>query len=522
METEKQIGDAPLILERLWKWMSQKLREFAVPILTAFLFGFLAHGFAFTNKLVNHDEVFTLFFKGGSVSLGRWGLDFIDRIFPDYSMPWIYGIVTIALMAAAVCVMVHVFSIRSKLLQALLAGIVLVFPSLTGAFSYMFMSCTYSLSFLLAVIAASLVRQGKVKEWIIAIICMVGSLSLYQAHIAIAASLLVLVLIQRLLHETDVMPLIKKGIQYVLFLILSMGIYYIAVKVMQYWKNVGFNSYAAGNLSFDLRTIPSDIADAYATFFQYITQGYQGLIPTAFSRGVHMLCFCVAAILLLAWALNQKGKRLARFGMLFALIGILPLSSNCLHLFATRDSVHTLVACGFVSIYVLVVILAQDCPPALPEGKLRTMARSIALNLITLCLAVVIIVNTYIANESYLNLYLRYENACSFYTSLIADLKLMPEFNEDTKLAVIGTFQEPSFYLEKFSFSDDITGIDGFLPDSYSKDKFMEYYMGFPIEFATEQEIQEITATAEYAGMAVYPYYGSMQWFDNILAVKLS
>ena len=57
MEMEKQIGDAPLILERLWKWMTQKLREFAVPILTAFLFGFLAHGFAFTNKLVNGETI---------------------------------------------------------------------------------------------------------------------------------------------------------------------------------------------------------------------------------------------------------------------------------------------------------------------------------------------------------------------------------------------------------------------------------------------------------------------------------
>ena len=519
---EKQSADSLLILERIARWLAKKIRENLFPILAAFLFGFLAHNFAFTNKLVNHDEVFTLFFKGGSVSLGRWGLDFIDRIFPDYSMPWIYGVITIALLAAAACMILHIFSIRSRLLQVLLAGILVVFPSITGVFSYMFMSCTYSLAILLAATAASLINQDRPWKWCAALVCMIASLSLYQAHIALAASLLVLILIQRLFHESDIKPLVKKGFFFVGFLILSLGLYYMTAKFMQYWKNVGFNSYAAGNLSFDIRSIPRDIADAYVTFFQYVTQGYQGLIPTAFSRMVHLLCFAVSGVLLVGWMLRQRGKRLGRFLMLLALIAILPLSSNCLHLFATRDSVHTLVACGFVSIYVLMVIVIQECAPAMPEGKGRISFRSLALNLITLCLAIIIVVNTYIANESYLNLYLRYENAASFYTSLIADIKMMPEFSKESRLAVVGTFREPAFYYEKFSFSDDITGIDGFLPDSYSKDKFMEYYMGFPMEFATDEEIRQITATEEYAQMAQYPYYGSMRWFDNILVVKLS
>ena len=152
---------------------------------------------------------------------------------------------------------------------------------------------------------------------------------------------------------------------------------------------------------------------------------------------VHLLCFAVSGVFLVGWMLRQRGKRLGRFLMLLALIAILPLSSNCLHLFATRDSVHTLVACGFVSIYVLMVIVIQECAPAMPEGKGRIGFRSLALNLITLCLAIIIVVNTYIANESYLNLYLRYENAASFYTSLIADIKMMPEFNKESRLDVV-------------------------------------------------------------------------------------
>ena len=144
------------------------------------------------------------------------------------------------------------------------------------------------------------------------------------------------------------------------------------------------------------------------------------------------------------------------------------------------------------------------------------------LNAMSLVLALTVAASTYIANESYLLLHLRYENAYAFYTSLIADVKMTPDFDENTKLAVVGTFQEPSYYLDKFPFSDHLTGTDGFLPDVYSKDKFLEYYIGFAIPMASDEEISAITATPEYENMAVYPYYGSMQMFDDILVVKLS
>ena len=121
-----------------------------------------------------------------------------------------------------------------------------------------------------------------------------------------------------------------------------------------------------------------------------------------------------------------------------------------------------------------------------------------------------------------MNLHLRYENAYSFYTALAADIRQMPEFDEDTTIAVVGTWQEPSFYEEKFTFLTELTGVKGFLPDSYSRAKFLEYYIGLPIPAASDEEIAAISATAEYAEMPVYPYYGSTKFFGDVLVVKLS
>lgn len=507
----------PLLLEKAAAWCAAKLKEYRIPAIAGMVFGILAYMFAFTNKLVNHDEVFTLFFKGGSYSLGRWGLEILELIFPNYSMPWIYGIITIALITLSVCVMIHIFSIRSKLLQVLLAGSVMVFPSLIGTFTYMFTSSSYAVSFLLAVMAVWLLSRLDKRTVLPALICMIGSLSIYQSYIAVAASLLVLTLIQRLLKEEEILPIVKSGLFFVVFLIVSLGVYYAGTMVINKLRGVGFNSYAGGNLSFSFAEIPARIVLAYRNFPKFF-EGYRGLMPTAFSQLLHRLCLVLSAVLFLLWIVSRKKLQIPRLLWLVALIGVLPLAVSCMYLFTTEDAVHTLVLYGFVAVYVLAVVLADLCMELVPE----TRVRQIALNALGFVLALVIAGNTYIANEAYLLLHLRYENAYAFYTSLIADMKMMPEFDEDTKLAVIGTFREPDYYLEEFPFSDHITGTDGFLPDIYSKDRFLEYYLGFPIPMASDDEIAAITATAEYEEMAVYPYYGSMQMFDNILVVKLS
>ena len=512
----------PLLLELAASWCTAKLRKYRIPAISGIVIGLLAYMFAFTNKLVNHDEVFTLFAKGGTYSLGRWGLEILELIFPNYSMPWIYGILTIVLITLSGCVLISIFSVRSKTLQVLLVGSIITFPSLIGTFTYMFTSSSYAVSFLLAVTAVWLLSHLDKKTVLPALVCMIGSLSIYQSYIAVAASLLVILLIQQLIQEEEVASIVKRGIFFVLFLIVSLGMYYAATMVINRLRNVSFNSYASGNLSFSFAEIPSRILLAYQTFPRFFIEGYRGLMPTAFSQLLHKLCIVFTVALFFIWGFTRKKLQLSQIFWLVALICILPLAVNCMYLFTTEDSVHTLVLYGVSAVYVLAIIIADVTIPHLVRGSLLHSCQQVTLNVLSFVLALIIAGNIYLANEAYLLLHLRYENAFAFYSSLIADIKMMPEFDENTTLAVAGYFQEPDFYLEKFRFSDHVTGTDGFLPDVYSKDRFMNYYMGFPIPFATDEEVAEIMASPAYAEMAVYPYYGCMQMFDDILVVKLS
>lgn len=511
-----------LLSEAIVKWILRKTKENKVPILSSFLVGMLCYIFAFTNKLVNHDEVASLFAKGATVDSGRWGLGALDSIFPNYSMPWIYGVITIVLITAAICILIHIFRIQNKLLQGLLAGSIIAFPSLIGTFGYMFTSSSYAVSFLLAVLAVWFIRKPVKYYGIPALMCMVLSLSIYQSYIAVTASLLVLVLIRQLLSGEDAVTVLKKGVFYVAFLIISLGLYYVATQLVFLLTGTQFNSYASDSITFSLSSVFTGIPLAYGSFFRFLTEGYHGLIPTVFSRWMHCLLLASAGILLLFWALAQKNRSITRFLLLAALIGILPLAVNCMYLITAADSIHTLVLYGFTAVYILAILIADVCLPLFSGSKAGELCRRIALEAAAVAMAAIIVSNVYIANESYLNLYLRYENAYAFYTSLIADIKMMPEFDEGTRLAVIGEWDYPDYFNEHFEFANQVTGVKGFFPDSYSANYFLEYYLGFSVPFASEEEIEAVTQTPQYAEMAVYPYYGSLQMIGDILVVKLS
>lgn len=90
--SESRTGFAAAFWER---WRGYKL-----PFIATLLFGLAAHAFAMTNKLPFDDEAIYLFGKGTTTESGRYGLELLRLIMPDYSMPWIYGLISLLLISA--------------------------------------------------------------------------------------------------------------------------------------------------------------------------------------------------------------------------------------------------------------------------------------------------------------------------------------------------------------------------------------------------------------------------------------
>ena len=488
-----------------------------MPFLSSFVTGILTYGFALTNKLVNYDEVHSLFGKGATLESGRWGLDVLSLVFPDVSMPWLYGIISLFFMALSVCIVVRIFEIKRKVFQILLSGLIVSFPSLVGTMAYMYTSASYAVAFYLSVLAVWVLRSDTKWGPFLAGVMIIFSLSIYQAYVAVTVSSLVLLSLQRTLRLHKIKEILWHGMRYVLVLGCSMVVYYLITKVLQKVLQVPMGSYAKVNIDLGISDLVSKIGYAYYHFLMFFVVGFRGLIPTAFSRVIHAILMVILGIIDLRWIM--KTKKVSYIALFLLLLGILPLSIGTMYLCIDHRTLHTLVMYSFVAVYVGALILLEHHLDDVERQGRRS--KSVLADLSVVCALLIVSTNISIGNQAFLQMHLKYENTYAFYSSLLSELRDNEAFVPGTKVAIIGEYDAPDHYEEGMPDLKRIMGVDGVDPMDYSNQEFVKYYIGVDIPFASAEEIAAIEASEEFQQMACYPYHGSVETIDGIIVVKL-
>ena len=383
------------------------------PFLAALISGLAAHMFMFTNKLVNHDDIEALFYKGATVTSGRWGLELSRLLFPDWSMPWIYGLLTLLLISAALCFMLRVLKISSPLLQIILVAVVVSFPSLTGTYCFMFTSASYGLSFFLAALCVWFFCRGGARNTAAAGFALVLCLSIYQAYVAISASLFVILMIGDCL-DGDKSPwqIILWGLKALAMMAAALAVYFAITLLVFKFSGTEFNDYVLENVNSSV-SLPGKIHMAYQNFRDIFTFRNYYLISSESSRIVHL---CLLAVMLLGLVLGAVIKRsVLNWALLALLVLLLPLSINCMYLMMSAQSIHTLVLYSFVCLYFLAAVIIEKSGPKL----VRPMK-----DVVALMLCVVVASNVYFANMCYLKMHLQYETADAFYVSILTEKQM--------------------------------------------------------------------------------------------------
>lgn len=499
---QKQNFPALAALRAEWK-------SYRAPFIACLLAGLVTHGYAFLNKLVNHDEIESLFGKGATVTSGRWGLELVKILFPDWSMPWIYGLVSLLLMAAAVCLMLWMLDIRGRIRQVGLAALVISFPTLTGNFCFMFTSAPYAWAFFLAVLAAALFRRGGRGDAALSLVLLVLALGIYQAYIAVTASLFVLGMMADTMDaRRPVSRIVLDGVKALGLMACAIALYYAVTLLVFRFTGAEFNSYVTENVNGKVGLLRR-VRMAYDNFLYIFTFRNFRVISTEASRYLHI---ALAGITLLGMAAVALRRRSPLHAVLLAgLAVLLPLSICCMFLIMSGQSIHTLVLYSFTAVYFLTALVFQR----LEEPRARR-AEALA----GLLLAAVVMSNVYFANMTYLKLQLQFENARAFYTVLTARLTHTEGFDENTRLAFTG---EQHALLHSFPELDTelLQGPSRDLINIYSRENFLRYYLGFDIPFADEAECAALAEDPQVQAMSGYPYEGSVQKIGDCMVVKL-
>ena len=494
--------------ERFGLWLRGLYLENRVPFLAALLTGFAAHMFMFTNKLVNHDEIEALFYKGATVTSGRWGLELSKLLLPNWSMPWIYGLLTLLLISVSVCIMLGILEIRSRLSQILLAAVVVSFPSLTGTYCFMFTSAAYGLAFLLAVLCVWLYQKGGAVNAAFATVSLVLCLSIYQAYIAITASLFVLLMIKGCLEvEKSVWQIVLYGLKALAVMVAALAVYFAVTLLVFRFTGAEFNSYVMENVN-DKASLLGKVRMAYENFRDIFTFRNYSLISSEGARYAHIV---LLGVILVGLVLAAGGSRPLNWVLLTVLALLLPLSINCMYLLMSPQSIHTLVLYSFVCLYFLGALILE---------KLAPRPGLLVKDIMALLMCIIIASNVYFANMTYLKMHLQYENANAFYVSLIAQIKETEGFDENSRLAIIGR-QDNLLYPFPELGTDGLLGPSQDLVNIYSRENFFRRYLGFDVPFAGQEELDALSKTAEFEQMAEYPYNGSVKKIGDYIVVKL-
>ena len=122
----------------------------------------------------------------------------------------------------------------------------------------------------------------------------------------------------------------------------------------------------------------------------------------------------------------------------------------------------------------------------------------------------------------YLRLHLSYENTYAFYSTLCSKITNNPDFDHNTKIALIGTTPQSHIANEPEFENVYLTGSYGMVIKSYAKEQFVKYYLGMDLNFASDTEINNIIQTDDFSAMENYPYHNSICKIDQYLVVKLS
>ena len=483
------------------------VRRNRTALLSAALFSLAAYMFVFTNKLLNLDEVAGLFGKGETLSSGRWALWLSSFFFPDYSMPWINGLLCVLMLSVSAALTVSVCKIEKPLYQALFAGLFVTFPSQIITFSYMFTCAPYALAVLMAAMSVYCTIQGGKGNCILAAVLLCLSMGIYQAYITLTASLYVVYFIRETLRdEKDVKDILKNGLRCIVNMLLALALYFVLNKLVMHFAVTEYNSYASAAMNSDIKSLLSGLRTAFTAFLGYFYKGYYHLAPTKFSMLLHILALLSAAVLTVQWLLRcrTRGRKI----LLLALLAVFPISVNCIYIISSQR--HTLMLLGFTAVYALLICLME-----LSEAKKLK-------SVLTICLALILACNIFYANRIYLKMKLEYEEAFSFYSGLITRVKSTEGYDADTMLIITGDADGKNlvYHADEIDTSDIVGLMEGLL-NIYSRYDFIKYYVGYDYKPIDWEKWGELDKTDEVSKMPVYPYDGSVKKFGDYMVVNL-
>ena len=279
------------------------------------------------------------FYRGYAweISLGRFGLYIIGLLKSFLSFPHIDLFLSFFLIIFILYFLFDLFEIKDLWKKILIGILVCISPFTSATLTFHYCSIAYLLSFLCGLLSVYSYNKisHKILKWIIPILCIVISLSMYQAYLSLIVTIYVFYQIHLLLSKKINF---KKTLLYLLPLFGGVLLYFIGMKLSLLVFHIDMASYSNANeigLS-TLLSFPHKFVDCYRLFFEYFFTNdimKNTFLYNHIFHGIILLLFMIQIIY------QAIQKKIDKMSWIFLILGILllPVFMNCV-IFVISDA----------------------------------------------------------------------------------------------------------------------------------------------------------------------------------------
>lgn len=512
----------------LKRQLSRLTRQQLTAFVSAIIVGFAGHCYIFTNSLLYHDGILSVHTKGATFSLGRWGLGFIEFIekytLGSYGSSFFHGLLSIILIANSSILIIDILHIKTKMSAAYIGAIMTVFPVVTSVFAYMYTAAAYWIALLCNVLAVYIVLRHR--KHFYAVLLLTLGLGLYQAFFAVAISLFLLSMITDCMNDKmkNIGDILKQGLSYMFVMLSGLVLYLLINATVIKLLKVNMSSYKGADQmgKIEIQKIPDLLWKAYEQFGMDVN--WSG-INNALVLRLAIWGIILITILLFATVVCRGGQKNSNKIGLIILLCLTPAAFNGAYLFSTSASysVHTLMRYSLVFALIMPIV-----PLEYLEGK-QLLGRKGSIFVAEIMLPVLLwgVSGCYLYNNNvaYMKENFLQEQAISYYTVLISEIKGADGYADDLPVAYIGerNIADKSVITWPQFERVQITGYKGDISDllnNYAWRIYMGRHCGFYPEVL--EDTTEIERLPEVKEMPCYPDKGSIKIVNGVAVVKFA
>ncbi|MCR5847704.1 MAG: glucosyltransferase domain-containing protein [Lachnospiraceae bacterium] len=481
--------------------------------ISCFISGFVAHLFAFTNIIPNPDGISRVYDLQQMTVSGRWFLHYASAWNGYVQAPALIGFFSVLFVAIAASFAVCVLEIKKPVFAAFIGALMIVFPSVSFTFLFMFTASAYCFAIMLAVISVWLTKKYK-SGFLAGSVLLACATGTYQAYISVGASLALIALILFVLDkDRKIKDILLLALRFIALLAMGLLLYAVILKIFLFAKDLTLIDYrgisSMGSASWFKDTILK-IPSAYRKFLSYYfkVNGF-AKYTTLFSVVIN-IAFLVLGLysMIMNIILNKRHKAPEAIICLIVLLVFVPLAFN---LTVLMGDASPIMRYSLVFSYIIVLALTDRTDKQIPQIALG--AASI----------LILIVSMQIGNLAYTAYATEHRAAESFATRLVERIETTPGYRSDMEVVIIGGFPKNVYHneIEEFELIADPVAAS-VIPNTKHVYYYLNDWLNVTWKMPDESIMMEVSDSEEFKAMPLYPSDGSVVISGDRVIVRLS